>query len=320
MSQTQALLRPKNPSFYQYREQILQLANETFSPMYRHVYKQYWHNSLNANMTRAYNTTDWQNGIYEPYLPPSTHPDLGMNYSRIVIKVVKEISQESAKELSLQLYTPLCKPAGVLDSELIVLVSWKRRGWTRAFRHCKDKGYLTAIFVDNGQYKNAKALWIKLLERLVAPFYEKRLHGLFESLNLQPYQYDHLELKRLYYCWSNIIGNFSYSLGLIVKSFSHTINWLYHKISWIRKAVGAEQTSIQVEREILTRIKPMPIKLQIDTKRKLIEELQDSLQKDLEVQHVLEKNRFLSERDLWRKATELTPEEEFILKCRIGGS
>lgn len=244
----------REKQFKEYSNKILDLANETFSTMYYHVLKQYWHNNnTTASMARSYNATDRQNGIYETYIPTSEHMGHGLNYYRIIIKVVPELDNPTARAEGINLWKPLITPAGYSDSELIILISpkLKTRGYIRGFKHVNKPGYLTAVFID--KYKNPLVLWKKILEKLISPFIAKRLKALYDSLNFQPYQYDYIELKRHYYIWNNIIAKFSVSLGLIVKSFSHVLNWIDCKVKYVQGLIG----NVAVEKEMLCHIMPM---------------------------------------------------------------
>jgi len=264
----------KNFSFEQYREKILGIANETFGSAYRYVFKQYWHNNVfTASMARSYNITDWQNGTFETYVPTSEHMSHGLNYYRIVIKVLPEIDWETSRNEAIKLTKPQITPAGYNDSELFILISpkLKKRGFIRAFQHTKKKGYLTTIWID--PQKQVLPLWHKILQKIISPFIEKRLRALYESLDMQPYQYDHIELKRHYYILNNIITNFSYSLGLVVKSFSHFLNFLDQKMRYIRGLMGNDY----LEKEMLRHIEPLNNTLRMDFLRRVKAELEKSI-------------------------------------------
>ncbi|MHA1632505.1 MAG: hypothetical protein ACTSXC_06860 [Candidatus Freyarchaeota archaeon] len=118
--------------FGTYVDTFFELISDIFSRAYAKVYSRYWNGGLEQRMVRDYTSTDWNNCIYETYVPISAVEDQNMSFFRIVIKVAPVISQKEAKELSVDLMRPLEKPVGVVDSELIVLVAPRRKGYTMA--------------------------------------------------------------------------------------------------------------------------------------------------------------------------------------------
>jgi hypothetical protein len=269
----------KKLSLKEYQDSILNISNEIFAPMYRYVFQQYWHNSLQANMTRSYHATDWKDGKFEIYIPTSPNPEASMNYYRIIIKVCPELNNKLAREESRkQVLNPLILPVGKIDSELVILITPRlnEQGFVRGFRHEKNKkGYMTAVFVD--KHKQPIPLMHKILEKIIEPFLEKRLLGIFESLDLQPYKYDYSKLSKLYYIWNNLIASFSYSLGQIVKSFSHCLNWFAMKRRHLKTLLGDQS----IEKAMLERIEPLSLERQIRLYRKISEQLKQAEQEYL---------------------------------------
>lgn len=290
-------------NFKDLKEEIIGYANQTFSEMYTKIFQQYWNDGrYTANMARNYNHSDPKNGVYQALIPTMMSPEHGMNYSSIIIKVLPEISQEQAKTEAEKLHQQSVKPCGRLDSELIVLVALQRRGWTRGFKQVKnDKGgYLTAIFIaTDKEITSTNELWRKLLEKVIIPFYEKRIHRFLEDFNLTHDEDSRpLSITQLYYKGTSIIESISFTHGVFVKSMSHLINWLHCKLSWFLEQFKMVVATRQVEKKMLEHCKPLQLKLRMQSKRQLIMSLQKSLAADAKMSDLLQHNKFLNEKDL----------------------
>jgi len=128
------------------------------------------------NAPQAY----WEDCLYEFYVPVAAHPSMNMQYYRIAVKVVPEISQEKARELAVDLMKPRQKPPGIIESESIFIVSPKRNGWTRGFRHVKLPGHMTCIIVNRNPLEA-----FKTIKRLIWNFIERRILKLLEKFGIQ---------------------------------------------------------------------------------------------------------------------------------------
>jgi hypothetical protein len=289
-------------NFPDLKEETIGLANQTFSETFEKVFRQYWQSSYLSNTTKNYNFSDAKNGLYQALIPTMATPEFNMQYSSIIIKVVPYISQEDAKTQAQQLHMQAIKPAGRLDSELIVFVALQRRGLTHGFKqvHNEKGGYLTAIFVagDKG-ITSTNELWRKLMEKVIIPFYEKRLYRFLEDFNLVHDEDKRpVKLTSLYYRGTTIIDRIDLTKGLFVKSMSHFINWMHVKLNWFHEQFKEVIATRQAERKALEHCKPLQIKLRIKSKRQLIMKIQASLDADLKMANLLQQHKDLTEKDL----------------------
>lgn len=207
--------------------------------MYANVFKRYWHDGkFMSRMPRSYCTTDWKNGVYEVFIPTREDMELNMAYYRIVIKVVPELDMETAKQESQKLQASLSRPMGYKDSELIALVSpkLKRRGFLRAFKHCKKPGFLTGLFVTK-----VPEIAFKRLLSLLKTFFERRIGKLLERLEITPWHLDYKE-KTLYYIndVTYIVEHFSHAIACTLKCFSHSLAWFVGKINSVKHEIGVQ--------------------------------------------------------------------------------
>lgn len=303
-------------NFKDLSEDIIGYANQTFAETYEKIFRNYWHdNRFIAASACNYNVNDPKNSRYQATFPTMNSPE-GTQYSNIIIKIVPSIDQQQAKALAEALHRSASKPAGNIDSELIVIVALQRRGWTHGFKHIKsDKGgYLTSIFVagDKG-ITSANELWRKLLDKVVIPFYECRLHKFMQSFNLVKNEYvkgaraaldknnNAVALTNIYYRNSTIIDGIDMTKGLFIKSMSHFSNWLHVKLGWFAEQFKAQMITRQIEKKALSHCTPIPLKLRMQSKRDLIAKLQRSLDADVALARTLAANRYLSEKELSRE-------------------
>lgn len=275
-----------------YTDKILELANSTFATMYHKIFKQYWHDGkFTAKMSQNYTTTDWQNGIFETYIPTqdATH---GLSYYRIAIKIVESINSQTFKEEAQKLRTPLHFPPGQLDSELQIVISKRldKWGFIRAFNHTRNKikGYQTNIYITNRREKASKTsqggqrivtppevLWVKII-RSICEFLNKRITKLLEALHLKNWQVGAKDNNMLYYiiCNSAILSRFSHSLRLTIQTLSHSLDYLLHKIWSIQEDIGNQTLAKRA-------VKPLkdltPVKL-----KEVFVYIRQELQKNLE--------------------------------------
>jgi hypothetical protein len=285
-------------NFKDLKEETIGLANQTFSETYEKVFRNYWaDNRFVAYAAKTYRNSDPKNGEYQICIPTKSTPDYAMQYSNIIIKVVPSIDQEQAKTLADALHKKCIKPAGLIDSELIVLVALQRHSWTHGFKqvNAEKGGYLTAIFVagDKG-ITSTNELWRKLMDKVIMPFYEKRLFKFLEAFNLVHDEDSRpVKLTQLYYRNGFIIERLDMALGLFVKSMSHFINWLHMKQNWFVEQFKAIQITRQAEKKALEHCKPLQLSLKIKSKRELIEKLRRSLENDIKLAKILAENKQL---------------------------
>lgn len=258
--------------------------------MYRRVYKAYWHNSTFARVKKNYVYTNWDKGEYEVYLPTNQHPDLNMNYFRIMVKVLPEVDKDIIKEELKGLIQPRVQPAGVEDSELIVFVAQKRtekgikeRQFLRSFNHSppiflnmKSPGYKTAIVISK-----VPEIAMKRILMIVANFLKNRIQKLLKALGLEPWMIDYVKEERLYYM--TIIEHFSLSVNNFVKSMSHALSWILSKLREVMYEIGRQNMiysaiePISRLRETLTAIKNQASPFKLGPEPPLITSLMEVL-------------------------------------------
>lgn len=227
----------KNSVFGLFNERVLSLCNHAFSVMYRRVFKQYWHTGMDARMVRNYCYTSWKDGEYEFYIPTRASLSNHMQYYRVIVKVLPELDGQTARDHVADMLRQRVKPAGIVDSELIVFVAprCKTRGFWRGFKHVKKKGYLCAIVIR----KEPERVMKTILE-LIANFIRKRLHALLEALKMKPLQYEYSTLGSFYYKARFIIEKFSYHIAMTLRSFSHVLNWIIYQHRRVMKEIGRQ--------------------------------------------------------------------------------
>jgi hypothetical protein len=243
----------KNIPFGTLTDQLLKRANETFAPMYRHIYKKHWHNNtFTAQMPRSYNYTDWQNGEFETYLPSNNHTGQPLSYSRIAIKIVPEVNTQLLHQHSKKMQQLINPPIGnKIDSELIVIVSPKLASWgfIRAYKHIQAPGFLTAVLItkDKSGPLPIDAVWTRIL-RFVGNFLNKRITGFLKALGIQRYQLDGKDNNSLYYilCNSAVISRFGDSIRTSLLSLSESLDWIFRRILVAKEELVAESTANKV--------------------------------------------------------------------------
>lgn len=301
-----AFTRQKELEFGAYADKILGYANQTFTRMYRKIYKQYWHDGkFFSKMNQCYCTTNQEEAAYETYMPTSDVVGHGLSYYRIALKLVPEVDNQSFREEVEKLRTPLKQVPGVIDSELLIVISPKlsRWGFIRAFRHIKKPGFLSSIFITKTRDKKTgksylippQVMWTKIV-RFIAEFLNKRILAWLDSLKLQPYQWDYNQSNMLYYICNNsaILNRFSHSIRTSIVSLSHSLDHLLGKIRDIKREIGYENTAKQV-------IKPF-LCLNVEEWSTVFTHVRARLQVEIE-----------------ERSKRLRPEEKQILTCRVGG-
>lgn len=234
----------QNSIFGLFSSRVLELANETFSSMYRRIFEQLWHNSMDARMTQNYCVTKRSEGIYEIHIPTFARIDGGnLGFFRIVIKVLPEIDKQSAREEALECCKRHVDPSGVVDSELICLVAPKKsaRAWRqnegliRGFKHARKPGYLTGVFIGPPE------ICMFRIGKVIANFLKTRIKALLEKLNFEPWQYDYKGQEHLYYTGiCNVIESFSYLIAVSLRCLSHSLNWILMKVRGLKQEIGRQ--------------------------------------------------------------------------------
>ena len=236
-------------SFGQYTDRILQLANETFSVLHHKFLKEIWRNNCITHKLH-YNQcqTDWQNGVYECYIPTRDTADFSLSHYRIAIKVLDCIDHETKKSEAYKLCEHLKDPLGNIESELLILIAPRqlRYGLVRGFKHRNLPGYFTAVIVNS----SPEIVWKRVL-CLIINFIEKRLAGFFESLNIPAWIWKwHIKNN---HCSTidTIIERFSYVLRQSFHTFIKLLDHLTRKLNEILKEIGIQNAAKQALRPLL---------------------------------------------------------------------
>lgn len=209
------------------------MVADDFSPAYRYVFNRYWNNAFEQRLKCNYVSVDWEECVFEIYLPVMAHSEMNMRFYRVVVKVVPEVSQEKAKELAVDLMKPMQKPAGIIESESIFIISPKQKGWIHGFRHVKLPGHLTSVIVDRNPLKA-----FRKMKELIMKFLESKLKGIFRKFNIQPdCNFNEIWYKKkddFYYCnyYDNRKTRFKLyrHIRQTIKCLSRFMDWLKQKI------------------------------------------------------------------------------------------
>jgi len=206
-------------AFGSYADEVLELLVEHFGPAYKHVFAFCWNNGFDARTRRSYARAYREDCLYEVYVPIAAHPSMNMQYYRIAVKVVPEISQQKAKELAIGLMNPRQRPNGIIDSESIFIVALRRRGWIHGFRHVKLPGYLTCIVVDRNPHEA-----IKTICRLIWRFLKSMRSGTRRTA------------PSIIVIPNNIINKLSYHIRQTIRCLSRFLDWLKGRAERLKAA------------------------------------------------------------------------------------
>lgn len=231
-----------------YQDKILQYANQTFSTLHQRILKEIWGNNrdtakLHSNQCR----TDWQNGRYEVYIPTSDSVTNCLNYYRIALQVLPMVSNEEKREQSRKLEVRLMQPLGKVESELLMLIAPRQYKWglVKAFKHRKQRGYFTGVFVN----ASPEIVWKRILDH-INNFIGKRLDGLMTSLNLEPWLWKWAlkgQDKMLYY---RILANFSLSIRQIAFTFIGLLRHFQDLMKGVLNTIGLENVALAAVRPL----------------------------------------------------------------------
>lgn len=248
-----------------YKTRVLEALQTIFSPMYRNVWEQHWNNCAFATMTCPYYFCDFEDGLYEVYVPTVVGGDNRMRYWRIVVQVYDEVDKETIERNQRVLTNPSIIPVGKVDSETICHLSrsttkehryklrclWNqggRRAWfkglLKGFKHSNKRGYFTPIIV----YESPD-IAVKRLLSLLVNFIRKRIEAFFKKLKLQPWMFSqYLQKKRDEALILILIERYSYTIRSITNSLLDTFDWLKNRLKDIYAEIGrqnVQKTKIQ---------------------------------------------------------------------------
>ena len=249
-----------------WRTRTLEILQTVFTPMYKNVWEQKWNNSSFATMRKPYYYCDFEQGIYEVYIPTVIDALNRMHYWRIIVKVYSEIDKESIDLNQSNLQTPYCRPVGVIDSETVCHLAqqttpehkhkmkclWKaggRRAWfkglLRGFKHSKKRGYFTPVVVHQ-----SPDIAVKRLLSLLYNFLKRRITAFLKKLKLQPWMFNEYLVKRHNNSLLILVERYSITIRNILSSFLGTFDWLRMKLKDLYAEIGRQNVQ-------KTKIKPL---------------------------------------------------------------
>jgi len=232
--------------------------------MYRRVFEPNWNNSMFANMRKPYIYYDFEQGIYEFYMPTNIDGAGKLHFWRIIIKCYDEIDKESIQSRQIDLQTPYTRPVGIIDRETICHLAktttqetkktlreaWAhggRKEWfknlLRGFQHKKQKGYFTLIVVHE-----SPEIAIKRLLALIYNFSKKGIVGFLKKLKLQSWMFEEYLNKRHNSSLLMLVKKFSVTIQHILKNLLETFDWVKMKLKDLYAEIGrqnVQKTKIQ---------------------------------------------------------------------------
>ena len=262
LQQYKELMEVTHPAYKQHvpygmwQTRVLEILQTVFSPMYKNVWEQNWNTSMFANMRRPYIYCDFEDGVYEVYIPTVIDADNKLHYWRIIVKAYDEIDQETVDRNQKSLQTPFVRPMGIIDSETICHLAssttpelqhklkclWTaggRRAWfkglLRGFKHDRRKGYFTPIVVHE-----SPDIAVKRLLSLIYNFLKKRIVALLKKLKLQTWMFEEYLTKRQTSSLLMLVEKYSVTMHTIVKSFLDSFDWLKVKLKDLYAEIGRQ--------------------------------------------------------------------------------
>jgi len=229
-----------------YVDDVLELLAEDFAPAYKHVFSYYWNNSMVARVRRNYSEPYFDDALYEFYIPIQAHKEVNMTWFRVCVKVVPEISQEKARELAVDLMKPRMKPAGIVDSELIAIISPTRVGYVHGFKHVPLKGHLTAIICNRNPLKA-----VNILKKLISKFIEKRVDALLGKFGIQRdcevHEIWYKKKGSFYYIYNNRNRRRTVPLYYVIRQ---TVRCLSRFLGWLRRRAKRREFLESLSRQL----------------------------------------------------------------------
>ena len=239
-----------------WRERTMELLQSVFTPMYRRVFEPNWNNSMFSNMKKPYVYYDFEQGIYEVYLPTNIDGAGRLHYWRIIVKCYDMIDRESLESRQIDLQTPYTRPMGVIDRETICHLAktntpeykktlreaWQeggRRAWfkklLRGFRHEKRKGYFTIIVVQE-----SPEIAVKRMLSLIYKFCKQGLKGFLNKLKLPNWMFEEYLSKRANASLLILVKKFSVTIRQIFKGLLETFDYLTVKMRDLYAEIGRQ--------------------------------------------------------------------------------
>lgn len=225
--------------FATYSDRVLELLNHVFSTAYQRVERRYWNNTDFARVKKNYCVTDWEHGIYEVYLPTFFSAEKNMNYYRIAIKTIPELDPQVLESREIELSLQNIKPAGQVDSQLLVVAApYRKRGFIGFLFGRRRPGPY-----GSNEYKFLAPVItpipeeaVKRILKIVSNFIRKRIRAMLNSFHLEDWFYQQEE--RLYYTSSiSVLDHVSDVLTNALRCLSHLLSWFLGKLSHVEGEV-----------------------------------------------------------------------------------
>jgi hypothetical protein len=254
-----------------WRTRTLEILQTVFTPMYRRVFESNWNNSMYATMVKPYYYCDFEQGIYEVYIPTTIDAFNRMHYWRIAVKVYDKIDKDLVEANQHNLETPYVRPLGVIDSETVCHLArtqtnsyrnalrelYKqggRKAWfkglLRGFKHKQKKGYFSPIIVHE-----SPDIAVKRLLSLIYNFMKTRFKAFLKKLKLQPWMYEEMLEKRNLKSLLILVKDFSLTICTITKSLYGSFDWIRMKLKDLYAEIGRQTVQKSKIRPLIEEIR-----------------------------------------------------------------
>lgn len=176
-------------------------------------------------MRRPYCATEWEAGFYEAHIPTLADPERNMKYYRIAIQTVEALDDTTLEEAKRDAAVRRKMPAGILDSELLVVVA-HHRAQPKFYRGQRLGGYRYLAVIICKSPEEA----MRRLLRILTNFLRKRIRALLDSFHLDDWFYQREET--LYYRDQSIdkLERISPILANAFACLSKTLSWFLGKV------------------------------------------------------------------------------------------
>lgn len=251
-------------AFSRFSDRVLELCSTTFSPMYARVFHKHWQNSFYGRMPRPYSFSDWENGVYEFYVPTFADSERNMKYHRIVVRTMPYLDKKIMMKESQGLAKPQGNtPNGIVDSETRFIVARElspagKRLWHEDAGRVKmglkklKQWFIKAFYSRQENLMvvpiicKVPEITVKRLLTLLCKFYDKRLHAFVGSWR-QEGLYSVYGENTVYFIFNNKVVERGYQIvGNAVSCLYHSLNWIRQKLRQVKLELGRQSRIIEV--------------------------------------------------------------------------
>jgi hypothetical protein len=233
----------KNIPFGQFSDQLLSYANQTFSTLHHKFLKEIWGDNKTTNKLHSNQcTTNWQEGTYEVYIPTRDSVENNLQYSRIAIQILPEISESSKYTQAYKLMNHQKEPLGIVESELLVLIGYKQNkpGIVRGFKHRNKPGYFTGVFVS--RMRSPELIWKRIIDH-IQNFIQKRLDGFMSALGFETWVWKWTQKSLSCSTMEHILEHFSHTLRQSMFTFLKLWNHLRDCMKVVLHEIGVNNVA-----------------------------------------------------------------------------